>query len=181
MKDELDTQGSTTHSNATFYPKSQKPLYVHSAVTDSSTNTLTQSQMFKCEDAQGLITAQIPEIESLLKMDIFGCKHNGHLWMQTHSMKPPSSCLLSSIWLLLLLSSILGLKKCQVGNTQGFPQAPIDDPVNMRMPQVCDVHAGSCLKPHPNPKYHDSLHYIQLTNILFGYKQAAQNLCEYLS
>jgi len=75
VKDELDTQGSTTHSNATFYPKSQKPLYVHSAVTDSSTNTLTQSQMFKCEDAQGLITAQIPEIESLLKMDIFGCKH----------------------------------------------------------------------------------------------------------
>ena len=37
--------------------------------------------------------------------------------------------------MVLILSAILGLKSCQVDYTQAFPQAPLGDPVFMRIPQ----------------------------------------------
>jgi len=40
-----------------------------------------------------------------------------------------------TIRLILLLANILNLKRCQVNYTQAFPQAPLQDPVFMRIPQ----------------------------------------------
>ena len=41
----------------------------------------------------------------------------------------------STVWMVLILSAILGLKSHQVDYTQAFPQAPLDDPIFMQIPQ----------------------------------------------
>jgi hypothetical protein len=41
----------------------------------------------------------------------------------------------STVRLILLLSTVLNLKSRQVDYTQAFPQADLEDPVYMRLPQ----------------------------------------------
>jgi len=70
----------------------------------------------------------------------------------------------------------MNLKSRQVDYNQAFPQAPLDDPVFMRMPQGWFVAPDGKLRQHPDPKYHDTMHYIKLCC-----KQAARNWFKYLS
>ncbi len=72
----------------------------------------------------------------------------------------------------LLLSTVLNLKTHQVDYTQAFPQAPLEDPVFMRMPQGWYVDAKGNFVPHEDPD-HD--HFIKLKQNLYGCKQAALN------
>jgi hypothetical protein len=87
----------------------------------------------------------------------------------------------STIRLILLLSSILGLRTRQVDYTQAFPQAPLDDPVYMHMPQGWFIDDTGALRPHSDPKYNDKDHFIQLKKNLYGCKQAARNWFKYLT
>jgi hypothetical protein len=87
----------------------------------------------------------------------------------------------STIRLVLLLATILNLKSRQVDYTQAFPQAELNDPVFMRMPQGWFLDDNNKLQQHPNPKYHDLQHYIQLKRNLYGCKQAANNWFRYLT
>jgi hypothetical protein len=86
-----------------------------------------------------------------------------------------------TIRLMLLLSSILGLKQRQVDYTQAFPQAPLTDPVYMRMPQGWTIDEHDNLVQHPDPTIHDRHHFIQLRRNLYGCKQAARNCFKYLT
>jgi hypothetical protein len=54
------------------------------------------------------------------------------------------------------------LKWRQVDYTQAFPQAELNDPVFMQLPQGWHLDHNGCLQPHPDPKHHDTSHYIQL-------------------
>jgi hypothetical protein len=81
----------------------------------------------------------------------------------------------ASVRLLLLLSTILNLKSRQVDYTQAFPQAPLDDPVYMRLPQGFYVAPDHTLQQHSDPTYHDRSHFIKLKRNLYGCKQAARN------
>jgi hypothetical protein len=51
----------------------------------------------------------------------------------------------------------------------------------MRMPQGWYVNDEGQLAPHPDPKFHDDKHYIQLRKNLYGCKQAARNWFAYLT
>jgi hypothetical protein len=76
----------------------------------------------------------------------------------------------------------MNLKSRQVDYNQAFPQAPLDDPVFMRMPQGWFVAPDGKLHQHPDLKYHDTMHYIiKLRKNLYGCKQAARNWFKYLS
>lgn len=82
----------------------------------------------------------------------------------------------STVRLVLLLSTILNLKSRQLDYTQAFPQAELQNPVYMKLPQgwFYDTHTKS-LQQHSNPKFNDTSHLIQLKRNLYGCKQAAQN------
>jgi hypothetical protein len=64
----------------------------------------------------------------------------------------------STVHVLLLLLNILRLNTHQVDYTQAFPQAPLDDPVYMRMPQGWHITPDGHFQPHPDPKFHDTEH-----------------------
>jgi hypothetical protein len=85
----------------------------------------------------------------------------------------------STICLLLLLSTILNLKTRQVDYTQAFPQAPLADPVYMRIPQGWLADSDGVLRPHQDPTYQDRSHYICLKRNLYGCRQAARNWFQY--
>jgi len=85
-----------------------------------------------------------------------------------------------AIRLTLLLSIILGLKSRQVDYTQAFPQADLEDPVFMRLPQGWFVNSDGKLSPHTDPKHHDTTHFIRLKKNLYGCKQAARNWFQFL-
>ncbi len=87
----------------------------------------------------------------------------------------------STICLILLLSSILNLRTCQVDYTQAFPQAPLDDPVYMCMPQGWFIDATGNLWPHSDLKYNGKDRFIQLQKNLYCCKQAARNWFKYLT
>jgi hypothetical protein len=87
----------------------------------------------------------------------------------------------STVRLILLLSTILGLKSRQVDYTQAFPQADLDDPVYMRLPQGWFLSKNGTLQPHPDPKHNDTSHYIKLRKNLYGCKQAARNWFQHLN
>jgi hypothetical protein len=87
----------------------------------------------------------------------------------------------TTVRLMLLLSSILNLKTRQVDYTQAFPQAPLNDPVYMRTPQGWFVNDSGSLQQHPDPKHHDTKHFLQLNKNLYGCKQAARNWFKYLT
>jgi hypothetical protein len=85
-----------------------------------------------------------------------------------------------TIHLLLLLSSILDLQQRQVDYTQAFPQAPLEDPVYMKIPQGWHVFQGQ-LCQHSDPTYQDRFYYIKLQRNLHGCKQAACNRFQHLT
>jgi hypothetical protein len=67
-----------------------------------------------------------------------------------------------TVRLVLLLSTILNLKSLQVDYTQAFPQAELHDPFFMRLPQGWHLDENGCMQPHPNPKFNNTSHFIQL-------------------
>ncbi len=75
----------------------------------------------------------------------------------------------------------MGLKSRQVDYTQAFPQAELDDPVYMLLPQGWFITPDGTLQPHHDPKYNDTSHYIQLRKYLYGCKQAARNWFKHLN
>ncbi len=86
----------------------------------------------------------------------------------------------STIRMMLILSSVLGLKTRQVDYTQAFPQALLEDPVHIRIPQGWFVKDGN-LCQHDNPKYNDTKFYMKLKQNLYGCKQAAHNWFHHLT
>ena len=77
--------------------------------------------------------------------------------------------------MVLILSAILSLKSCQVNYTQAFPQAPLDDPIFMRIPQGWTYNPmQQQIVQSDDPKSIDRDYFICLQCNLYGYKQAAQ-------
>jgi hypothetical protein len=86
-----------------------------------------------------------------------------------------------TIHLMLLSSTILDLKQRQVDCTQAFPQAPLQGPVYIRIPQGWFVNQTGHLRQCSDPTYNDSNHYITLKHNLYGCKQAACNWFHHLN
>jgi hypothetical protein len=87
----------------------------------------------------------------------------------------------ATIRLLMLLSTLLDLKSRQVDYTQAFPQAKLDDPVFMKIPQGWYINSEGILFPHSDPRYNDTSHYLRLKRNLYGCKQAARNWFKHLT
>jgi len=85
----------------------------------------------------------------------------------------------ASIRLMLILSSILNLRTCQIDYTQAFPQAKLEDPVFIHIPQGWHIKDGN-LQQHPDPRFNDTQHFLRLKRNLYGIKQAAHNWFQYL-
>jgi hypothetical protein len=85
------------------------------------------------------------------------------------------------IRLLLYLSTIFDLKTRQVDYTSAFPQADLDVPVYMRVPQGWHVNSSGRLTQHQDPKFQDKAHFLRLKKNLYGCKQAARNWFKMLS
>jgi hypothetical protein len=75
----------------------------------------------------------------------------------------------------------MNLKTRQVDYTSAFPQADLDVPVYMRIPQGWYAASDGQLIQHQDPKFQDHTHYIQLKKNLYGCKQAARNWFRHLS
>jgi hypothetical protein len=63
---------------------------------------------------------------------------------------------------------------------QVFPQAELEDPVYMRIPQGWHVKDMK-LTQHENPKFNDMTHYMKLKRNLHGCKQGAHNWFKHLT
>ena len=87
----------------------------------------------------------------------------------------------STVRLVLVLSAILDLKSCQVDFAQAFPQAPLSDPVYLKIPQGWYVDEHNNLQKHADAKHRDRDNYIQLLRNLYGCKQGARNWWKHLS
>jgi hypothetical protein len=87
----------------------------------------------------------------------------------------------STIRLLLYLSTILNLQMRQVDYTSAFPQADLDVPIFMHVPQGWHVNHSGKLAQHQDPKFQDKSHYLKLKKNLYGCKQAARNWFKMLS
>jgi len=87
----------------------------------------------------------------------------------------------STIHLLLYLSTLLGLHTRQVDYASAFPQADLDVPFFMKVPQGWYVNAVGRLTQHENPKHQDTTHYLKLKKNLYGCKQAARNWFRHLT
>jgi hypothetical protein len=81
----------------------------------------------------------------------------------------------STIHLLLYSSFLMNLSTCQVNYTSAFPQANLDVPVYMKVPQGWFINQCGRLQQHHNPKHNDTTHYLKLKNNLYGCKQATHN------
>ena len=104
-------------------------------------------------------------------------QEHGHDYWETYA--PVVSW--STVRLVMLLSTILGLKSRQVDYTQAFPQAELTDPVFMGIPQGWYIGADGTLQQHQDGRYNDTSHYIQLQKNLYGCKQAARNWFQHLN
>jgi hypothetical protein len=82
---------------------------------------------------------------------------------------------------MLLLSSIFNLKESQVDYTQAFPQAPLEDPVYMKVSQGWYIDDSGTLVQHSDPTHNDRSHFLQLKRNLYGCKQAARNWFRHLT
>jgi hypothetical protein len=71
---------------------------------------------------------------------------------------------------------MLGLQSKQIDYTQAFLQAPLEDPVFMKIPQgwYFDLEANS-IKQSDDPFYVDHHNFVCLIRNLYGCKQAARN------
>jgi len=87
----------------------------------------------------------------------------------------------STICLLLYLSTLLQLKTRQVDYTSAFPQADLDVPVYMKVPQGWYVTSSGVLQPHHGPKHQDTANFLRLKKNFYGCKQAARNWFKLLS
>ncbi len=87
----------------------------------------------------------------------------------------------STVRLILLLSTILGLKSRQVDYHWAFPQAELHDPVITCLPQGWHIDQSGPLQQCSDPKHNDTSHYIQLKRNLYRCKQAACNWLHHLS
>jgi hypothetical protein len=74
----------------------------------------------------------------------------------------------------------MNLKTRQVDYTQAFPQAELNDPVFMRLPQGWYIAADNTLQRHKDPRHNASTHYIRLKRNLYGCRQAAHNWYQHL-
>ena len=87
----------------------------------------------------------------------------------------------STVRLVLVLSTIMNLHSQQVDFAQAFPQAPLSDPVYLKIPQGWYVDEHNTLQKHPDAKHRDRDNYIQLLRNLYGCKQGARNWWKHLS
>jgi len=87
----------------------------------------------------------------------------------------------STVRLVLVLSTIMNLHSRQVDFAQAFPQAPLSDPVYLKIPQGWYVDEHNNLQKHSDAKYRDKDNYIQLLRNLYGCKQGARNWWKHLS
>jgi hypothetical protein len=85
----------------------------------------------------------------------------------------------ATICLMLILSTILNLKSCQIDYTQAFPQAKLDDPVFIRVPQGWYIK-DETLHQHDDPRFNDTAYFACLKRNLYGIKQAAHNWFNHL-
>ncbi len=78
---------------------------------------------------------------------------------------------------------MLGLKGRQADYVQAFPQAPLDDPVFIQIPQgwKLDSTTGKLVRVEEDPAYRDSSNMIRLRRNLYGCKQASRNLYLHLT
>jgi hypothetical protein len=81
----------------------------------------------------------------------------------------------------MLLSTLLDLKTRQVDYTQAFPQAMLDEPIFMKVPQGWYINSTGVLSPHEDLKYNDTLYYFRCKCNLYGCKQAARNWFKHLT
>ena len=63
----------------------------------------------------------------------------------------------------------------QVHFAQALPQALLDVPVYMKIPQGWYVDDTNTLRKHEDPKHRDTQNYIKLLRNLYGCKQGARN------
>ena len=82
----------------------------------------------------------------------------------------------SSVCLMLILSSMLGLATRQVNFVQTFPQAPLEDDVYMQIPPGFAYDPPTHqLKQTDDPRFKDNQYCIKLKRNLYGCKQASRN------
>jgi hypothetical protein len=81
----------------------------------------------------------------------------------------------STIRLMLILSTLLNLQTRQVDHSCAFPQADLNVPVYMKVPQGWFVNTSGQLEQHSDVKYNDTQHYLALKKSLYGCKQAPHN------
>ncbi len=74
----------------------------------------------------------------------------------------------STIHLTLLLSTILDLKQHQVDYTQAFPQAPLEDPVYMKLPQGWYADENGTLLRQSDPTFHNKSYFIKVKHNLYA-------------
>jgi len=87
----------------------------------------------------------------------------------------------STVRLLFILATTLGLSSRQIDYVQAFPQAALDDPVYMKVPQgwfYCPTEKK--LRQFADPKHTDPSYFIKLKKNLYGCKQAAFNWYQHL-
>jgi hypothetical protein len=119
---------------------------------DNKADTLTQSQMFKASNATQFLASQPAEISGLIKMGVF--------YIQPMTSKPARATL--------LLSTILDLKQHQVDYTQAFPQAPLEDPVYMKLPQGWYADENGTLLRQSDPTFHNKSYFIKVKHNLYA-------------
>jgi hypothetical protein len=76
---------------------------------------------------------------------------------------------------------MLNLHTRQVDYTSAFPQADLDVPIYMKIPQGWLVGPDGKLQQHTDPKFNYIVHYLKLMKNLYGCKQAAHNWFKLLS
>lgn len=103
----------------------------------------------------------------------------GHDFTNTYT--PVVQCW-STIRLIMILASMLGLPSCQVDFTQAFLNANIDTDIYMAIPEgwYYDKNQSKLIQ-HSDPEHKDYQNIIQLAKNLYGTKQAAHNWCHCLS
>jgi len=87
----------------------------------------------------------------------------------------------STICLLFILATTLGLSSCQIDYVQAFLQAALNNPVYMKVPQgwfYCLNEKKLC--QFANPKHTDPSYFIKLKCNLYGCKQATFNWYQHL-
>lgn len=86
----------------------------------------------------------------------------------------------STVHLILSLSSTKGYASHQVDFAQVFTHAPLDEDINLKIPQGWYVQVGKLVQ-HTDPTHRDTAHYIKLLKTLYDVKQAARQWHKHIS